>query len=153
MKRMKKWISASLAAMTVTGLLAVVDGPAIARQAEDVPVALRGSPWDGGGPRLERLAQQLSLSDAQKASIRDVIKQSRQAAQAERGASPPNLAALLIPTDANHAAAVAAARQRAADAVQRMVDTEARIYVLLTPAQQAQLANLIASRAGRAPRR
>jgi Spy/CpxP family protein refolding chaperone len=110
----------------------------------------------GAGPGLERIAQQLTLTDAQKASIRDAVRQSRQAAVAAGGnASPPNMAALLIPTDPNHAAAVAAAKQRAAERVQQMVDTQAKIYALLTPEQKAQLANLIASRPQRqaGPRR
>lgn len=133
MKRMKKWLSASLAAMTVTGLLGIVDGAAIARQAGDGPAAQHGMSRDAGGPRLERLAQQLSLTDAQKASIRDVVRQSREAVQAGRSASPPNVAALLIPTDPNHAAAVATAKQRAAERVQQMVDTQAKIYALRRP--------------------
>lgn len=149
MNRIRNWMSASLAMATVVGLLGVVNGPVIARQAEEVPMALRGSPWDAGGPRLERLAQQLSLTDAQRAAIRSVVEQSRQAARAQRSASLPNLVALLIPTDPNHAAAVQDARQRAADRVQRMVDTEAQIYALLTPDQQAQLANRLASRTSR----
>ena len=155
MKRTRKWLSATLAAVAVTALLGVVDAPALAAQAG--PGRPRGAQWGmgGAGPGLERIAQQLSLTDAQKASIRDVVRQSRQAAQGNGGGTPPNMAALLIPTDPNHAAAVAAAKQRAADRVQQMVDTQAKIYALLTPEQQAQLANLIASRPQRqaGPRR
>ncbi len=156
MKRTRKWLSATLAAVAATALLGVVDGPALAAQSG--PGGPRGAQFGmgGAGPGLERIAQQLALTDAQKASIRDVVRQSRQAAVASGGnASPPNMAALLIPTDPNHAAAVAAAKQRAADRVQQMVDTQAKIYALLTAEQKAQLANLIASRPQRqaGPRR
>jgi Spy/CpxP family protein refolding chaperone len=145
MKRTRKWLSAALAAVTVMGLLGMVDGVALAGQAG--PGGPRGAQWGMGGPGLglERFAQQLSLTDAQKASIREVVKQSRQAALAN-GGTPPNMAALLIPSDHGHQAAVDAAKQRAADRVQQMVDTQAKIYALLTPEQQAQLANLIANR-------
>ena len=157
MKRTNKWLSASLAAVTVTALLGMVDGAAIAGQAG--PGGPRGAQWGmggpGPGPGIERFAKQLSLTDAQKASIRDVVKQSRQAALANGGGTPPDLAALLIPTNSGHANAVAAAKQRASDRVDQMLQTEAKIYALLTPEQQAQLANLIASRPQRpaGPRR
>ena len=155
MKQWMKWLSASLAALTVTGLLGLVDGTALAAQGGGPRGAWGAAgPGFGPGPGLERLAQQLSLTDAQKASIRDIVKQSRQAGQGSGGA-PQNMAALLIPTDPGHASAVAAAKQRASDRVQQMVDTEAKIYAVLTPDQQAQLANLIANRAaaGKGPRR
>ena len=146
MKQWTKWLTSSLAALTLTGMLGAVDGSAMAAQGGPGPRGGFGMGGPGAGAGLERIAQQLSLTDAQKASIRDIVRQSRQAGQGS-GGSPQNMAALLIPADPNHASAVAAAKQRAADRVQQMVDTEAKIYAVLTPDQQAQLANLIANRA------
>ena len=103
--------------------------------------------------RVERLLSQLKLTAEQTARV-DAI-------YAESG---PQLQSLLIadrstrdrlvstpPTDANYAALLATAKANAAAIIQLQSDTWARIYNVLTLAQQAQIPGLIAARRNARP--
>lgn len=88
----------------------------------------------------------LNLTDAQKASIKQIMKSSFEQGKGQRQALRQQREAFeaMKPTDAGYqsaAAALAQAEGAAATArVQQMANVRARVYNVLTPAQQSQLA-------------
>ena len=91
-----------------------------------------------------RAIHQLNLTDEQRQSIRTVLQNQRQQAQANAGVNRPDIEALANPGDPNYAAAVTAAKTAAANAIDRRSAVEQQIYGLLTPEQQAQLPKVLA---------
>jgi len=55
------------------------------------------------------------------------------------------MAVLMNPGDPNYAAAVQAAKKRAADRIQRVSDLKLQLYNVLTPDQKSQLSRSIAN--------
>jgi protein CpxP len=105
--------------------------------------------WHGHHGGGEMMAfQKLDLSDAQRASIKQIMSDSREQTRPARQALGQQRAAFeaMPPTSAGYRAAAAslakAEGQATQERVMRMADLRARIYTLLTPAQQAQLATL-----------
>jgi Spy/CpxP family protein refolding chaperone len=141
-----------------TGLLAAtaavsLGGPVLAAPAESAAGAsapetghhMMGEMHGHGvqGLWLQAL-HQLDLSDAQKEQIRAVTGKAREQWRAEAESDLRDLLALNNPGDPNHDAAIKAAQQRAAQRIQAWSDAQQQIYGLLTPAQQAQLPQLLA---------
>jgi Spy/CpxP family protein refolding chaperone len=100
----------------------------------------------GAGPdgALMPLLGKLNLTDDQKAQIHTLLGNARTQARSENQGQAVSLAALGNPADPQHDAAVQAAKVRAADRVQRMSDVQQQIFAVLTPAQKAQVPQLLA---------
>ncbi len=86
--------------------------------------------------------RQLDLTADQKSQLHTIVAQAR----ASHATSPAadDFAAMGDPGNPGHAAAVQAAEQRAAHAVQERSELDARVYELLTPAQKAALPGVLA---------
>ncbi len=97
--------------------------------------------------------QQLNLSDAQKASIKQIVKGSFQQNKSQFQALHQQREAFeaLSPTSSGYQAAANSLAQAEASAAQartlQRASIRAQIYAVLTPAQQSQLATLKAQRA------
>ncbi|HEY6451218.1 MAG TPA: Spy/CpxP family protein refolding chaperone [Steroidobacteraceae bacterium] len=92
----------------------------------------------------------LDLTDVQRQQMRDILAHARQqAAGARAGAAPgaaPRAAGMLAladPGDPGYAAAVQAAKKRAADRIQRLADLRQQLYNVLTPEQKKQLSKRV----------
>jgi len=99
-----------------------------------------------GGPGL-MLARDLNLSDAQKQQIHTILSNARQNAQKDgkpAGGADDRLA-LMNPGDPGYAAAVQAAKKRAADRIQHMSDLRLQIYNVLTAEQKSEVQKRIAA--------
>ena len=108
-----------------------------------------GGDWHGHHGGGEMMAfQKLDLSDAQRASIKQIMSSSREQNKPARQALGQQRAAFeaMPPTSAGYRAAAAslakAEGQATQERVMRMADLRAQVYNLLTPAQQSQLATL-----------
>jgi Spy/CpxP family protein refolding chaperone len=101
-----------------------------------------------GGPGF-MLARGLNLTDAQKQQIHTILGTARQNAMKEMqdhkpGGAPDRLA-LMNPGDPNYAAAVQAAKKRAADRIQHMSDLHQQIYNVLTAEQKSEVQKRVAA--------
>src|SRR5258705_4685650 len=93
---------------------------------------------------LLRVLYQLNLSDSQKPQIRSITDSANAQWRSQSVPELNDLPALGNPGDANHAAAVQAAQARAAQRIQDLSGLEQQVYAVLSPAQQAQLPQLLA---------
>jgi Spy/CpxP family protein refolding chaperone len=91
-----------------------------------------------------QVLRELNLSDAQKQEIRTITSNARAQWRSQSGSELDDLPALANPADPNHAAALQAAQARAAQHIQNMSEIEQQVYAVLSPAQQAQLPQLLA---------
>ena len=97
----------------------------------------------------------LNLSDAQKASIKQIMKSSftQNKSQFQAVRQQRQAFAAMSPTDAGYQAAAASLAQAEGAAttarVQQMATVRAQIYNVLTPAQQSQLASMKAQQQAR----
>lgn len=88
----------------------------------------------------------LNLTDAQRASVKQIISSQREQGRAQWKTLRQQRQAFesMIPTQAGYQAAAARLAQASGQAtqarVQQQADTRAQIYAVLTPAQQMQLA-------------
>ncbi len=96
---------------------------------------------DGG---LMQVLHQLNLSDSQKQQIRSITDNAKAQWRSQSAPELNDLPALGNPGDPNHAAAVQAAQARAAQRIQNLSEVEQQVYAVLSPAQQAQLPQLLA---------
>ncbi|BFI95770.1 MAG: ATP-independent periplasmic protein-refolding chaperone Spy [Rhodanobacter sp.] len=117
-------------------------------------VAAQDGPGPGGwghhgGPGHHGMMMdfhKLNLTDAQKASIKQIMKSSFEQGKGQRQALHQQRQAFeaMNPTDAGYQAAATALAQAEGAAttarVQQMANVRAQIYNILTPAQQSQLA-------------
>ena len=87
---------------------------------------------------------QLNLDDSQKQQVDAITSNARAQRRSQAAPDSSDMVALGNPGDPNHAAAVAAAKVRAAQRIQNWSDVQQQIYAVLTPAQQAQLPQLLA---------
>ncbi|MGH8207010.1 MAG: Spy/CpxP family protein refolding chaperone [Steroidobacteraceae bacterium] len=99
----------------------------------------------GGSGMLDRpllgALRRLDLTTDQRQKVRTILMNARQqATQRRRGAgNAPDFTALLNPGDPNHARAVQAARDRAAQRIEVASATQQNLYNVLTPQQKTQL--------------
>lgn len=93
---------------------------------------------------LLRQVRELNLSDQQRQHVRDLLTQARK--QRQQGAAPAfDITALGNPGSREFARAVQDAKDRAADRIQRESQLATQVYDVLTPAQQRDLATLLAA--------
>jgi Spy/CpxP family protein refolding chaperone len=88
--------------------------------------------------------RQLGLTADQQQSIHSLLDQQKQQHRSAAQTSRPNLAVLMNPGDPNYAVALQNAKTLAANHIQEQSDLQVKIYNLLTPDQQAKLAQVIA---------
>ncbi len=106
-----------------------------------------------------RTFRQLNLSDAQRQQVRTILMNALNSARQQRqnaaGAATArqDLAAIVNPGDPNYARAVQAAKDRAAQRIQRATQTQQALYNVLTPAQKRQLTQIFAQRRQRMQQR
>lgn len=117
--------------------------------------------WHGQhhGSTIMHMANKLDLSDAQRASIKQIMstnraqnKGSRQALRQQRDA----FVAMTPDASGYQAAATSLAQaeaQATQDRVQQMANVRAQVYAVLTPAQQTQLATIKADAQARRQQR
>jgi len=105
----------------------------------------RRGPGMMGGMGLIRSFHELNLSAAQQRQVHGIVADARQQFAAERASGVPDMAALINPGDANYAAAVQAAKKRAADRIQRFSDLKLQLYNVLTSEQKTQLSKSVAN--------
>jgi Spy/CpxP family protein refolding chaperone len=120
---------------------------ALADASNDAPPPMarhqHGPQMRHGGPEGAFMAvlHELKLSDEQKVRVHAIMDTGRPHDGA--GATGEDFLALGNPGDANHAAAVQAAKTRAAERIQHWSDVQQQVYAVLTPAQQAQLPDVL----------
>ena len=105
--------------------------------------------WHGHrGHGQMMMLHKLNLSDAQKASIKQIVSKNREQNKDQRQALRQQRAAFesMTPNQVGYQAAAASLAQAEGQAtqvrVQQMANLRAQIYAVLTPAQQAQAATL-----------
>jgi periplasmic protein CpxP/Spy len=105
--------------------------------------------WHGHrGHGQMMMLHKLNLSDAQKASIKQIVSTNREQNKGQRQALRQQRAAFesMTPNQVGYQAAAASLAQAEGQAtqarVQQMANLRAQIYAVLTPAQQAQAATL-----------
>jgi Spy/CpxP family protein refolding chaperone len=91
-----------------------------------------------------QVLHELNLTEAQKQQIRTITSNARAQWRSQAGSEPNDVQALGNPADPSHAAAVQAAQARAAQRIQNWSEVEQQVYTVLSPAQQAQLPQLLA---------
>ena len=123
-------------------------------------VAAQGAPghgdWGHHGDHHGMMAlHKLNLSNAQKASIKQIMQSSFEQNKGQRQALRQQREAFeaMKPTDPGYQSAAAALAQAEGAAttarVQQMANVRAQVYNVLTPAQQAQLATIKAQQQAR----
>lgn len=108
--------------------------------------------WGHGGGGMQgrnqgilRAFHELNLSAAQRQQIHGIVSSARQQFATQRASGAADMAVLMNPGDPNYAAAVQAAKKRAADRIQRVSDLKLQLYNVLTPDQKSQLSRSIAN--------
>jgi len=151
MKNRTKWLMVALA---MTGVAGAVMGQTSSSSGSTGPSA--GTPgahhWKhhgagmmGGGGLLHAL-HQLNLTAAQQQSVHTILTAARSQFAAERKAGGrPDFAVLSNPGDPNYAAAKQDLQTRMASRMQEQSQTEEAIYKVLTPEQQQQLPQILAT--------
>jgi Spy/CpxP family protein refolding chaperone len=136
----------TLAAIATMGTLEVTHAQSVADPAAISTATPRARPVR----QFIRAIRQLQLSDDQKQQIKSLLGAARTAARSE---PRPDLSVLANPSDPNYAAALQAAKDRAAVVVQRWSDLQLQIYNVLTPEQKAQLPQVLSNLQARAYQR
>ncbi|MGH8336639.1 MAG: Spy/CpxP family protein refolding chaperone [Gammaproteobacteria bacterium] len=127
--------------------LALAFALAMGTVAVAAPVGAGGWHGDHGHGQMMMLGK-LNLSDAQRASIKQIVSSSREQNKPARQALRQQRAAFeaMTPNHAGYEAATVLLAQAEGHAtqerVEQMANLRAQIYAVLTPAQQAQMATL-----------
>lgn len=135
---MKSIASITLMALALVGLASAVAAPPHPGPAG---AFADGPPWNGA---LLHAMRELNLSDSQKQSLRELLKNARQQADAARSAQPYDMTVLGDPGNANYAAAIESIKEQAAQRITRAGELQLQIYDLLTPEQKNQLPEVLA---------
>lgn len=107
---------------------------------------MSGGPWGGHAPMF---THGLQLTDAQRQRFQTILSNARQNASKARHDRGHAGLALMNPGDPEFPAAVQAAKQRAAERIQRISDLRQQLYNVLTPEQKNQVQTRIAARQAR----
>ena len=99
----------------------------------------------GQGAMLMRSFRGLNLTAAQREQLHTILYKSRQGNPGMHAGGMPDMMALANPGDPNYAAALAAAKKRATDRIQKDSDLRLQLYNVLTADQKAQLTNNLAA--------
>jgi Spy/CpxP family protein refolding chaperone len=124
-----------------------------------VTTALAGLAWaatvphaghvHAGGPagHFMHLLEQLNLTPEQQTQVDSIIAAAKPQFQTLRASGQTALEALAVtaPTDPTYPAVLAAAKASAAAHIQQMSDVKSQVYAILTPAQQAQIPQIVAA--------
>lgn len=104
-----------------------------------------------GGPGLLGNLRELDLTEAQRETIHTIMEGARDQWQKPGGTGPGEnpMAALENPGDPGYAAAVQAAKQRAAERIQTMSDLQLKVYDVLTAQQKDAYSKLLADQKAR----
>ncbi len=147
------WTSVALVALIALVALATLgSGGMQTALAADPGDATSPMEWRHGGSdaflhgrdgAMFQALHHLSLSDAQSQQIRAISADARTRWESQSASESGDMVALGNPGDPNHAAAVEAAKSRAAQRVQDVSDVQLKIYAVLTPEQQAQLPQVL----------
>ena len=148
MNSSSKFHGAAIAALATMGFGGLVQ----AAPTSDPANATAPSEWHHSGGEQEHGAEggmlhvlhRLNLDDAQKQQVDAITSNARAQWRSQAASDSSDMVALANPGDPNHAAAVAAAKVRAAQRIQNWSDVQQQIYAVLTPAQQVQLPQLLA---------
>ncbi|MGA2562319.1 MAG: Spy/CpxP family protein refolding chaperone [Steroidobacteraceae bacterium] len=89
--------------------------------------------------------RRLNLTADQRDQVHQILKTARSQSASLRQSVGQNFAALHNPGDPNYAAALQAAQTRASNLVAQRSQIDKQIYGVLTPAQKAQLPQVLAS--------
>ena len=109
-----------------------------------------GERWHSDVTFLERpllgAFRRLDLTADQRQKVRMILMDARQQAAPRRaeGGAPQDFTALINPGDPNHAHAVQAAKDRAAQRIERASRTEQNLYNVLTADQKTRLTQMFA---------
>jgi Spy/CpxP family protein refolding chaperone len=152
MKQRVKWLMIALAATGVAGAALGQNSSSPAASDSSSAGTTPAGHWHRHGPGLMvggglmRALHQLNLSDQQKASIKTILSSARTAARAQRqNEGAPDFTVLSNPGDPNYMTALQDLQTRAANRIQQESQTEQAIYKVLTPEQQAQLPQVLAT--------
>src|ERR1019366_3185574 len=103
----------------------------------------------GGGPQggqgLLRSFHELNLRAQQQQQLHSILSNAREQFATQQPGGAPDMMVLANPGDPNYAAAVQAAKKRAADRIQRDSDLKLQLYNVLTPDQKTQWSKLVAN--------
>jgi len=97
-----------------------------------------------GGMGLLRSFHELNLSSAQQQQLHTIVSNARAQFETKRPGGASDMMALANPGDPNYAAAVQAAKKRAADRIQKASELKLQLYNVLTPDQKTQLSKRMA---------
>ncbi|HEY8683789.1 MAG TPA: Spy/CpxP family protein refolding chaperone [Rhodanobacter sp.] len=131
---------------------------ALATLAVAAPSGQEGGPhqgWHSHGHGMAMGFEKLNLTDAQRASIKQIVRTSFAQNKTQRAAlrQQHEAFAAMTPDQVGYQAAATRLAQAAGDAtrlrVQQQATLRAQVYALLTPAQKAQLATLRTARQAR----
>jgi len=104
----------------------------------------RSGPDKMGGAGLLRSFRALNLSAAQQQQVHGILSNAHEQIATQRAGGAPDMVALANPGDPNHAAAIQAAKKRAADRIERASELQMQLYNVLTPAQKSELSKRMA---------
>jgi Spy/CpxP family protein refolding chaperone len=115
------------------------------------PVAAHATGHHGCGPMREhpllRVLHKLQLTAAQKTQIKSICEATRPNAESLAKSMHENLEALIStpPSDARYQALLETAKANALEHIKLLSDTQAKIYAVLTPEQQAKIPEIVAA--------
>jgi Spy/CpxP family protein refolding chaperone len=152
MKNRTKWLMVALA---MTGVAGAVMGQTSSSSGGAVPATPGAHHWHHGhgmmlGGGLMHAFHQLNLTPAQQQSVHTILTAAHAQFAAERKSGDrPDFTVLSNPGDPNYATALQDLQTRMASHIQEQSATELALYKVLTPAQQQQLPQILASMKGR----
>ena len=148
MKYRTKWLMVALAMTGVAGAVMGQTGGSSGSAEAGTPGARHWHHGHGmmlGGGLLHAL-HQLNLTPAQQQSVHTILTAAHAQFAAERKAGArPDFTVLSNPGDPNYATALQDLQTRMANRIQEQSQTELALYKVLTPEQQQQLPQILAS--------
>lgn len=149
MKRTVPWITATLATVGAVGVVMGANSDTGSSSTPSATPATQQHHWHRGGEMagggLLRAFHQLNLTTEQQQSVHTILTAARSQFASERQSGVQNFAVLANPGDPNYAAAMQSAKERVAARMDERSQVEQQLYNVLTPAQKAQLPQVLAS--------
>jgi periplasmic protein CpxP/Spy len=148
---MKRPLNVWLAALALTGVtsLGFAQPPPPSAQASTPAAAQMHGRMHGRVHEhpFMRILQQLDLTAEQKAKIRSIYSAARPQMESLGKSTRENMQTLMAtaPSDASYAALVESAKANALAHIKLISDTQAQIYAVLTPEQQAKIPGVVAA--------
>jgi len=148
---MKRPLNVWLAALALTGVtsLGFAQPPPASAQASTPAAAQMHGRMHGRVHEhpFMRILQQLDLTAEQKAKIRSIYSAARPQTESLGKSTRENMQTMMTtaPSDASYAALVESAKANALAHIKLISDTQAHIYAVLTPEQQAKIPGVVAA--------